>query len=282
MPEGHTIRRIARLHREALAGRPVRVTSPQGRFAGGAALLDGRVLTDVEAAGKHLFYRFRGHGGAEGAAGGRGPSHDQILHVHLGLIGRLQLFGDPPPDPSPGTRLAMSANGATMHLSGPMTCRLIDPGTADEIRAALGPDPLANGTLEEFAAALRRRSLPIGAALLDQRVVAGIGNVYRAEVLFLSRIDPDRPARSLAGEEVACLWETVVRLMALGERLGSIVTVDGADPAGDERDRVHVYHRAGLPCRRCGTELRAWPVGGRAITACPRCQPSAASRETGQ
>jgi endonuclease-8 len=255
VPEGHTIHRIARLQREALAGRPVAVTSPQGRFAEGAALLDGQVLEDVEAVGKHLFYRFGPH----------------TLHVHLGLIGQFRSFeGDAPP-PTAGTRLAMRADGTTIYLSGPMVCGLIDPGSEDEIRAALGPDPLGDGTRDEFAAALARRTTPIGAALLDQRVLAGVGNVYRAESLFLCGIHPERPARELTGAEVGCLWTTIVDRMRLGERLGRIVTVDDADEDGRV---VYVYRRGGEPCRRCGTELRSWTLGGRTITACPVCQPA--------
>jgi formamidopyrimidine-DNA glycosylase len=254
VPEGHTIHRIARQHHDVFAGRPVRVTSPQGRFADGAALLDGRVLEEVEALGKHLFYRF-GH---------------RILHVHLGLVGTFQLFHEPAPPPSAGTRLAMRANGAAAYLSGPMVCGLIDPGTEDEIRADLGPDPLAGGTREEFAAALGRKSMPAGAALLDQKVIAGVGNVYRAEALFLCGIHPNRPARTLTDAQVACLWQTIVAHMGEGARRGRIVTVE--DAADDER--LYVYRRGGLACRRCGAELRAWTLGGRTITACPDCQPA--------
>jgi endonuclease-8 len=267
MPEGHTIHRIAQQHREALSGRAVRVTSPQGRFADGAARLDGQTLDDVEAYGKHLFYRW---------AGG------EVLHVHLGLIGGFRtVVGGALPTAT--TRLAMSTNGATVCLSGPMVCELLHPGGEQQILARLGPDPLRDGlgADERFRQALGRRSIPIGAALLDQNVVAGIGNVYRAETLFLCGIHPDRPARSLSEDEVAGLWFTIVTQLRLGERLGCIVTVDPAEAgvarpedlvdAGDER--LYVYGRAGLSCRRCGTELRAWKVGGRTITACEVCQP---------
>lgn len=269
MPEGHTIHRIARAHREILGGQAVAVSSPQGRFTDGAARLDGQRLDDVEAYGKHLLYRW---------AGG------EVLHVHLGLVGMFRTFaaGEAPP-PTGAARLAMSANGAAVYLSGPMICELLDPESEERMLARLGPDPLRDGLDAglRFQQALARRSIPIGAALLDQRAVAGIGNVYRAETLFLRGIHPDRPARSLSDGEAARLWETIVGQLRQGLRLGRIVTVDPAevgaarpeDLIDADDDRLYVYRRAGLPCRRCGAELRAWTLGARTITACEVCQP---------
>lgn len=261
MPEGHTIHRWARLQRQALAGQVVRATSPQGRFADGAARLDGQRLDDVEAHGKHLFSRF---------------SKGDLLHVHLGLIGRFALFGPgTAPAPTPGTRLALTGeDGTTLHLAGAMAVELIDPGREEEIRGRLGPDPLLVGLngRKAFVQNLRRRSIPVGAALLDQAVVAGIGNAYRAEVLFLCGVHPDRPAKSLTDDEVGCLWRTIVAQLRKGERSGRIRTT----PRGAPDDRF-VYRRAGLPCLRCGTPVAAWPLAGRTISACPACQPPRAA-----
>ncbi|MGH8906124.1 MAG: hypothetical protein ACRD0K_06340 [Egibacteraceae bacterium] len=174
----------------------------------------------------------------------------------------------------------MAANGSAAHLAGPMTCELLDPDTARQALAGLGPDPLGDGTRERLGAGLARRSAPVGAALLDQRLIAGAGNVYWAEALFLCGIHPDRPARSLGDQETAGLWRVIVGAMRLGERLGRIVTVDPAEVGArssedlaDSDARLYVYRRAGLPRRRCAAELAAWTVGGRTITACPTCQP---------
>ncbi len=267
MPEGHTIHRHARLHRKHLGGHEVAVSSPQGRFATGAALLDGRRLEDVEAHGKHLFYRW---------AGG------DTLHVHLGLVGRFRTHKADPPPPTNGTRLAMRANGTSIYLSGPMTCELIDPADEEAIHAKLGPDPLREGMAGagHFAENLGRRRMPIGGALLDQVVVAGVGTVYRAEALFLEGIHPDVPARSLGEDEVESLWATLVRQLRAGERAGRIVTVDPADVGVarrseiSRRQRLYVYKRMGQPCRRCGTPIARWTVAGRKMWACPSCQPS--------
>ncbi len=266
MPEGHTVHRHARLHRKHFAGRQVAVSSPQGRFATGAARLDGQELRDVEAHGKNLFYRW---------AGG------DILHVHLGLVGKFRTYhGDPPP-PTPGTRLAMRADGSTIYLAGPMTCQLIDPEQEDDMRARLGPDPLRvdRDGVDAFAANLARRKVPIGAALLDQSVVAGVGNVYRAEVLFLEGIHPDVPARTLADGQVEALWTRLEQELKRGERSGRIVTVEPADVGARRRSelrrgrRLYVYKRAGDPCHRCGTPIQRWELAGRKIWACPACQP---------
>jgi formamidopyrimidine-DNA glycosylase len=265
MPEGHTLHRYARAHRRDLVGRVLRVTSPQGRFADGAARLDGRRLKDVEAVGKHLFYRWEG-----------GP----ILHVHLGLFGKFKTFHGEPPPPTEGTRLAMADGDVTLYLAGPTDCSLIDPDEEDAIRARLGPDPLTAGAAgaTTFAANLGRRTIPIGAALLDQKVVAGIGNVYRAEVLFLTGIDPATPARDLEEEESAALYRILLTELRRGARAGRIVTVDPAEVGAASRralrrdERLYVYKRDGLPCRRCGTEILRREMANRLIWACPRCQ----------
>lgn len=267
MPEGHTIHRYARLHRGALAGRTVRAASPQGRFATGARRLDGSRLTDVEAHGKHLFYRF------SSAAG------EVSLHVHLGLFGRFVVARDPARAPTPGTRLVLDGGGTQLRLSGPTACELVDPDREDALRARLGPDPLRADDPAPVHAALRRRRVGIGQALLDQRVIAGVGNVYRAEALFLAGVHPDRPARSLPSHAVDDLWALLRRLLTDGERRGRIVTVQPQDrdrppsrlPRGE---RLYVYRRAGMPCRRCATPVASWELGGRAVYACPTCQPA--------
>ncbi len=273
MPEGHTIHRYAREHRHRLRGRAVEVSSPQGRFAAGAGLLDGRTLLTVDPYGKHLFYRW------EGGA---------ILHVHLGLYGGFRLYrtvdGEQPhaevPLPTPGTRLQLRTPEVTIRLAGPTACELLDPDGEARIRARLGPDPLRrDADSEAVAAALRRRTTPIGAALLDQKVVAGIGNVFRAEALFVCGIAPLRPANLLDRDDFDRLWMAIRSMLAEGLRRGTIVTVDPADVGKRSRGRLraderhYVYRRAGLPCRRCTTAVRAFELAARTAYACPTCQP---------
>ncbi|NNF88930.1 MAG: Fpg/Nei family DNA glycosylase [Acidimicrobiia bacterium] len=272
MPEGHTIHRHARTQRGAIGGQLIRAASPQGRFAHGAKRLDGRVLEDIDAHGKHLFYRWEG---------------GDTLHVHLGLFGKFKLHRAPsPPPPSENTRLTMSSVTATVYLAGPTICELIDPHQEEALRARLGPDPLRNGSrrakLAAFQANLARRRIPIGAALLDQRVIAGIGNVYRAEVLFRAGIDPHLPAAALAPQAAERLWSESSRQLKQGEKAGRIITVDLGDVGARRRtdlargERLYAYGRTGEPCRRCGTPISATEMANRTIWWCSSCQPAGA------
>jgi endonuclease-8 len=263
VPEGHTIHRLARDLRSTLRGAPVRVSSPQGRFEAGAAALDGRQLERADAWGKYLFCDF-----------GTG----EVLHVHLGLIGKFRQRPSPPPDPTGAVRLRLEGEHATWDLSGPTRCELISPDEQARIVGRLGADPLRRDA--DVAAArerIARSSTPIGTLVLDQSVIAGIGNVYRAELLFLCGIHPAREARSLTDDELGELWTRAVELLRVGVRLGRIVTTE-PDEIGRSRgrmrddERLYVYHRE--ICRRCGTEIATLVLGGRPIWFCPTCQPS--------
>ena len=263
MPEGHTIHRYARQHRKLLRGPALAASSPQGRFAQGAAQLDGQTLETVDPYGKHLFYRFSG---------------GLTLHVHLGLYGEFRHYKGTPPPPTPGTRLELRADAATVRLAGPTACELLDPPDEQRIRARLGPDPLRRDCDREAVwRALQRRTTPIGAALLDQSIVAGIGNVFRAEALFVNRIDPLTPSAELPREQFDQLWTTVVTMLRNGVREGRIITVSPAELGRSRRslnieDWRYVYRRTGLPCRRCGTTVITWVLAARNMYACPSCQ----------
>jgi endonuclease VIII len=261
MPEGHTLHRLARAQRARFAGRPVAVTSPQGRFAD-AALVDGRLLDDVIAHGKHLFAAFG----------------DRIVHVHLGLFGKVEEGEGEPPPPRGEIRMRWAGEGGWSDLRGPTACEVLSPSEVDTIRARLGPDPLAtrpDGS-PAFARIARSRA-PIAGLLMDQAVVAGVGNVYRAEILYRHRVDPYLPGRQLDGSRWQPLWSDLVGLMRTGLRSGRIVTTEPADRARrtgrpGRDDAFYVYRRTGLPCRRCATAVRMAPLAGRKLYWCPSCQ----------
>jgi len=261
MPEGHTIHRLARDLRADLGGRPVRTDVRQDRFREGAARLDGQVLTGTTALGKHLFLHF------EGA---------DVLYVHLGLIGKLQRRPVPAPEPSPNLRLRLEGEAHAWDLTGPMACELRDPSAVEEVAAGLGPDPLRRGAdPERFVEAVRRSRKPIGALLLDQSVIAGLGNVYRAEILHLAGIHPDRPGRSLTEEQVRGLWDLAVEQLRLGVKRNRIVTVPLAGrrlSSLPRHETTHVYKQE--RCRTCGDEVVRHPVGNRTSYACATCQPA--------
>lgn len=266
MPEGHTIHRYARLQRRELVGKDVAVSSPQGRFAAGAQLLDGRQVKSIDAVGKHLFYDW---------------GQNLILHVHLGLFGRFRTHRRTSVVPTPGTRLAMNTDEAAIHLSGPTACEILNPDEQQDILDRLGPDPLLNcSSFAEFSRRLDRRKAPIATALLDQSVIAGVGNVYRAEVLFLAGINPFRPARELDDYERRLVWKIAGDKLRRGERTGRIVTVDPADVGArretdlDHSSRLYVYQRTGEDCRRCHQPIEQEELNNRKIWWCSRCQPA--------
>ena len=261
-PEGHTIHRLARDHFRDLGRRPVAVSSPQGRFAEAAARLDGRVLRRVDAHGKHLFYDFGG---------------GDLVHVHLGLFGKFVRWPAPFPEPRETVRLRLAGEEAAVDLTGATECSLVDPAQRAAVLDRLGPDPLRRDADPERAwARLRRRKGPVGAALMDQSVIAGVGNVYRAEVLAVHGIHPERPADTITREEFDSIWATLVDWLRHGVRDQVIITVDPRQ-IGKARRRIgkgealHVYKQD--RCRGCGGEIRRWDLAGRWAYACETCQP---------
>jgi endonuclease-8 len=262
MPEGHTIHRLAREHNALLRGRPLRLSSPQGRFASDAAALDGRVLDRVQPYGKHLFYLFG----------------DDVVHVHLGIYGGFEPHARPFPAPRGAVRLRMHTDETLVDLRGPTVCERVGLAERDAILARLGPDPLdPKADPERLWRKVSRRSTPISALLLDQSAVAGVGNVYRAEALYVLGIAPQRPANTLGREEFDALWATLVRMLRSGVRLGRIVTTEPADRdrrsgRPSDADRHYLWRRTDLPCRRCGTPVRTEVLGARNAYWCPQCQ----------
>lgn len=271
MPEGHTIHRLALDHRRDLRGQRLAASSPQGRFAEGAAAIDGRVLERVEPYGKHLFYWFGAPAPAPGAAG-------VGVHVHLGLYGKFSRSAAPAGETQQAVRLRLASERWVVDLVGPTACELVTPAGRDALVARLGPDLLDPRAHPERAwRALARRRSSVGQALLDQSVVAGVGNVYRAEALFVLGIHPLRPANTLAREEFDALWATLTAMLRKGVRDRRIVTVDPADVGKPPRARLaaaesrYVYGRPA--CLRCATPVRRWDLAGRWAYACERCQP---------
>jgi DNA-formamidopyrimidine glycosylase len=262
MPEGHTLHRLATALGDTFGGRPVRVTSPQGRFATEAAQLDGATLLAAESAGKHLFLDF---------------DADRVVHVHLGLIGGFDVHGGveevPPPVGQVRLRLVRD-HTAYADLRGATQCALVTGSRRDEIVARLGPDPLRPDADPDRAwRRISRSPRAIGDLLMDQEVLAGVGNVYRAEVLFRHRIHPLRPGRTLRVSQWRALWDDLVRLMAEGVRVGHTPEAMGRPPRQDDHGgEVYVYRRTGRPCLVCGSTIRTDVLVGRNIFWCPQCQ----------
>lgn len=267
MPEGHTIHRLARDLNATLRGAPVEACSPQGRFREEAEQIDGSLLAEASAWGKHLVLDFE---------------DAPLVHIHLGLIGKLRR--SPADAPAVGQiRLRLVGEQDLWDLTGPMVCALIDPDDLAAITDPLGPDPLrAKGKLaqqsrEEFVEGLGRKRIGLSAALLDQKVIAGIGNVFRSEFCYLAGIHPETPANELSAEQANELWDTAVAQLRQGVKLNRITTrrpeevgTSAGKISGD--DRLYVYKRDGQPCHRCGDEIRLTEIAKRKAWYCPTCQ----------
>lgn len=300
MPEGHVTHRLAAGLSDRFAGGPVRSTSPQGRFADQAAELDGHPFRSAQAYGKNLFVHIG----------------DRTVHVHLGLLGKLTFTDggldaevgtragtgvgsgsgtsardgfDAGGDPGPGrrpvqgqVRWRLENDRGWADLRGPQACRLIDAAELAAVTGRLGPDPLrADADPDRGWARVRSSATPIGLLLMDQRVAAGVGNIFRAEVLYRHRIDPGMAGRALRRAEWEAIWADLVGLMQAAVVRGRIDTVRpehdpvamGRAPRVDRHGgEVYVYRRADQPCLVCRTPIRTREFGGRNLFWCPRCQ----------
>jgi endonuclease-8 len=269
VPEGHTVHRLAKRHTALLRDEAVRVLSPQGRFVD-ATMVDGQVFRRAEAYGKHLFHDY-----ANGLS----------VHVHLGIYGEFhERDGLVEPKPTTRMRVVAPADGevggtgtVVLDLIGPTACEVLDADGRAAIVARVGPDPLRKDANPERAwARLSRRKGPIGPALLDQTIFAGVGNVFRAEALFVHGIHPETPIPTITREQFDALWATLTAMLKTGVKEGRIMTVD-ADELGlrrrdlDRGNGRYVYRQEA--CLRCGHPVRRWDMSGRWSYACEACQP---------
>ena len=333
MPEGHSVHRITRQFARNFVGRTVALSSPQGRFAAGAAQLDGHVMTDARAMGKQMFLEFdnglwlRVHLGMYGAWDFAGDIvMDATIAASNGRMGQTNQRGtdldadgaqDPvldssgensmhsigaprrtrvrmaeqereidqldtfPPEPVGQVRVRLLTDVVSADLRGPTACEVLDPAQVDAVMARLGPDPQLDDSPaaeQRFVDSVRKKPTRIGLLLMDQSVVSGIGNVYRAELLFRARINPHAPGKTLTEQSVRDLWRDWAHLLQIGVNTGQMMTMD--DLVGDDyklamknrADRHWVYKREGLPCRVCGTHITLEEMGARKLYYCPFCQ----------
>ncbi|MCY2976229.1 MAG: Fpg/Nei family DNA glycosylase [Planctomycetota bacterium] len=261
MPEGHTVHRLARDQSKWFSGQRLKVSSPQGRFAEGSELLDGRTLKSVEAHGKHLYYFFSGV---------------HVLHVHLGLYGKFRLHASPPPEPRGAVRVRFIGKTNTLDLNGPNQCVVLNAQQIADSRKKIGEDPLRTDANPERAwARIQKSKKPIGQLLLDQSIIAGIGNIYRAEILFLMSVHPTRPSCSFTHEEFDELWKTSVRLLEVGVKYNRIITKsrDESDKPLSKltsEERLWIYKKEFSPI--CASATQKWLLGNRQMYACAVCQ----------
>ncbi|MFP4312020.1 MAG: Fpg/Nei family DNA glycosylase [Nitriliruptoraceae bacterium] len=266
MPEGDTIHRIATRLRPVLRGQPLtridlpRVPRPHP--------VVGSTVTGIEARGKHLLVH---------------TSERLSIHTHLRMTGSWHLYrpGERWRKPARGARVVLGVPGAVAVCFHAPIAEVVPTRTLARHPSlrALGPDLCDEGAdLDEAAArlaALAATSTTIGEALLDQRVAAGIGNVYRCDLLFLHGLDPATPVREVPAAVRRGLLEDATRL--LRANLGT----DRRTTAFEHgTGALWVHGRSGQPCRRCGTRIEVAPLGEQARLAyrCPTCQPARPAR----
>ncbi|WP_449278562.1 Fpg/Nei family DNA glycosylase [Leucobacter sp. GX24907] len=332
MPEGHSVHRIARQFAANFVGTAPEVSSPQGRFAQGAAILSHREMTDARAVGKQMFLEFE---------------EEQWLRVHLGIYGAWDFAGDIridpsiqmhakgdthlkfgqtgeysrpdtarpvdreaedsvtsigaprrtrlrmaehdtasqsetfPPEPKGQVRVRLLNDTVCADLRGPTACEVLTPAEVDAVLQRLGPDPANADTPEErqrFVERAGKKRTPIGLVLMDQSVVAGIGNIYRAEMLFRAELNPHTPANTLDRTVLEALWDDWSHLLEIGITVGQMMTIDGLEGEAyrrallDRDERHWVYKLEGTPCKRCGTNIVLEEMGNRKLYWCPGCQ----------
>lgn len=264
MPEGHVIHRLAREWGE-LIGEPLTLSSPQGRFD--PTPLSGRALTATDAHGKHLLLEF---------------DRELWLRVHLGLYGRFEWHdGEGEALPSVGAvRLRGVYPQGWVDLRGPTACELLTPSAVQDLHQRLGVDPLrAEHDIDEVIEWILTTPTPIGSVLLNQSVIAGVGNVYRAELLFRAGLHPWIPARELDEPTIRGVWRDAQQLLGAGLRWGRIITTRtppmvSALPPAPQSAATYVYGRGDSPCWACATPIQVQELAGRRVYWCPLCQRS--------
>lgn len=257
-------------------------------------VLPGRQVTSVEVALPRMLHNVTPKqfsdlitGETFGEIGRRGKflllhiGEQARLIIHLRMTGRLTLArsGD---TPETHTRMVFGLDGdtelrfadvrtfGTLHYSG-------TPGEGEPPGLVqMGPEPLEDGfTVHVLAHALARRRAPIKAVLLDQRRVAGLGNIYVDEALYLSGVHPTRPGGELTKDEVETLHGKIRSVLQEALKAGGTTIrdyVDGQGAQGEYQQYLHAYGRAGEPCGRCGTEFVRIKIAGRSSHVCPKCQ----------
>ena len=259
MVEGHQCHRVGHFHRQKLLGKRFTCTSPNGRFVDGASAIHNRTLTRIEIHGKNLFYFFE----------------DVVVHIHFGMSGRFALFelGSTKkiPEAKPTTRLEMRGHGLLAHLSA-MTVQHGPLSLYSDKVEKLGEDPVRHDACADHAwEKIQNSKKSIGFLLMDQSVIAGVGNIYRAEILFKAGVHPEQPGNTLTREMFDTIWYHSRDLLQRGVKSGSILTVDAEENLPAPWTRRYIYNQSS--CGRCGDRIKSWDIASRRAYACPTCQP---------
>ena len=258
MPEGHTIHRAARDHHRILASQKLIVSSPQGRFCEGASFLDKQICLAVEAFGKHLLYKF---------------DNEYSLHIHLGLFGRIRKQKLPLAEPKGSVRVRLIGKTHLVDINGPTICEVLDQKGVMALIGRIGPDVLRPDANPDFAfEKISRSKAPIGRLIMDQSVMAGIGNIYRSEILWRQAIHPETPGKAINRQTFDQIWNDAKTLLAIGVERNAIITVfDEQLSKKRYGEKFNIFGKASCP--KCEGEIRRFEISGRRTFVCEICQP---------
>jgi endonuclease-8 len=262
MPEGHSVQRTANDFNKKFKGKVLRVDSPQGRFGSEAQLIDGKVLVRAKAIGKQLFLTF---------------DNGLTCRVHLGIYGKWRFTEEIDKQMYGQVRARFYTDEFLADLRGPTICEVIDKKTVKGIENRLGPDPTNSDPKglqkQRFIERVKNSSSPIGILLMNQEVISGIGNVYRAEILFRAQISPHAEGKSVTLEQLEELWADSVKLMKVGVATGFMTTrEERLKKRTKKADRNYVYKREGQKCLRCEGLVSIELMATRKLYWCPGCQ----------
>lgn len=260
MPEGHTIHRLARDFNRDFSGQVLQVSSPQGRFSDDAAEFDGRVFNKADAKGKHLFLHW---------------DDDSVLHLHLGLYGKVRRYRQTDREVKGEIRVRMIGDSTMVDIHGPNQCERFDSELTHQKLSSLGEDPLRDDAdVNRLVEKLGKTRRPIGVTLMDQSIIAGLGNIYRTEILFLCGIDPRKPSCDVSADDVARIWQASMELLKVGVRYNRIIIPDDANEKSLGRytkaERLRIYKRSRCPA--CEDAIETFQLAQRNVFACNRCQ----------
>jgi endonuclease VIII len=255
MPEGHTIHRAARDHKKLFAGHNVDVSSPQGRFNDGAKSINNLECVSVEAYGKHLFYEFK---------------QNRFLHIHLGLFGRIRLRRLPVEEAKGKVRVRLIGKTHFVDINGPTICEILDKELKSKIVDRIGPDLLRkDADPNKFFERVSHSRAKIGTLLMDQSVVAGIGNIYRTELLWRQNIHPNILGRDLDIRQLENLWNDARALLEVGVKRNKIIT--NFKKAGSvNTGTLNIYKKK--KCPECMGAISKMDISGRVVYFCVYCQ----------
>ena len=240
-----------------LTGQTLDIASPQGRFWEGAALIDGQRCTGIEAYGKHLLYGF---------------ANGLTLHIHLGLFGRFRTSKLPAAEPRGAVRVRMVSQSHVVDINGPNTCEVLDGFQVAALIARIGPDVLrADADPDRAWGKIIRSRVTIGQLLMDQSVIAGIGNIYRSEILWRQHVHPKTPGNALTRAVFDAIWHDALHLLQIGVENNAIITVSTAKPGRTRyRERVNIFGKA--TCPACAGPIERFELAGRRAFMCAVCQ----------